>query len=93
MKLICESKVADDEETGNETNTTKTNTFEKTLAYVKRFGGRAALWDEHYSIFQINFSALSRLSPAVAGYCRSVAGYSMDPLKVSHYISTTLESS
>mmetsp|Transcript_31916 Transcript_31916/g.78962 ORF Transcript_31916/g.78962 Transcript_31916/m.78962 type:complete len:149 (+) Transcript_31916:223-669(+) len=39
VRLICQSKVDDDEETGTETNTTQTRTFEKTLAYVRRFGG------------------------------------------------------
>ena len=39
VKLVCESKLDDDQDKGEETSTTQTRVFEKTLAYVRRFHG------------------------------------------------------
>jgi DNA-directed RNA polymerase II subunit RPB4 len=42
VKLVCQSKIDDDAEQGEEAPTTRTRVFEKTLAYVKRFSGRTS---------------------------------------------------
>ena len=42
VKLVCQSKIDDDAEQGEEAPTTKTRVFEKTMAYVRRFSGRTS---------------------------------------------------
>ena len=39
VKIVIESKRDDDREKAEETSTTRTRVFEKTLAYVQRFSG------------------------------------------------------
>jgi len=71
VKIVCESKVADDAEQAEETSTTRTRVFEKTLAYAKRFSGNtsstaaAAIRELHNNsgLHDFEGAAISNLKP------------------------------
>ena len=71
VKIVLESKLGDDAEQAEETSTTRTRVFEKTLAYAQRFSGNtsgtaaAAIRELHANLGLHDFegAAISNLSP------------------------------